>query len=450
MVFVALLVLLAAPTRVKDSQGCDKGLDAQNELDGEIICTWPNGQKKHEGMYAHGKRVGLAKTWRDDGKLANTEHFVAGVRTGLAESYARQGFIEESCEYKNDKKHGRCKLFGLEGKLREERQYVEGEQRGPFTEFHQNGKVLEKGVIDDTGRPHGVRERFRDDGSRESMVTYNHGQRDGVSKEWFANGKQSNESSWKDDREHGLRKRWYDNGQLAEVTCEQEGKSTLGTNACTGKSGPELVTKSFANGKANETISVRDGKRNGESLRFSQDGVPREVTLYVDDKRDGVQTLYGQTGKVERKVKWKAGTRDGVETVFFEDGKVSEEIGWKDGRKVSLATWWMNGKKKLEEGEGKRATFFDNGQPHSEEQFESSREQRDGLQRYWAENGKLVEESTWKRGKADGVQKSFDEKTGKLRVEELWAAGVRTSRKEWDEGGAVVKDEQFNADGSRK
>lgn len=117
--------------RVTDDQGCDKGLDENHELDGEIVCK-RNGVKTYEGMYQHGKRVGVAKTWRDDGTLGSVETFVAGVREGPNEQYDRDGKLDEACEYKREKKDGPCKLY-TRGVLREERRYVAGEQRGPWT-----------------------------------------------------------------------------------------------------------------------------------------------------------------------------------------------------------------------------------------------------------------------------------------------------------------------------
>lgn len=141
MLFFLSLVLLAAPHRVTDDTGCNKGLDANNELDGEIICTFGDGTKKYEGVYAHGKRVGLAKSWRQNGVLASVDRFVDGKRDGLCEEYGPDGLLTESCVYKADLKDGRCKLHGREGKLREERLYVAGQQRGApwFTEEWSGG-----------------------------------------------------------------------------------------------------------------------------------------------------------------------------------------------------------------------------------------------------------------------------------------------------------------------
>jgi hypothetical protein len=139
VLWLVALVLVAAPAarRVTDDQGCDKGLDANNELDGEIVCKTPQGIKRYEGTYSHGKRVGLAKTWRDNGKLGSVDRYVDGKRSGLCEDYDVEGVLKEACEYKADQKHGPCKRFWFPGgKLSEELLYVDGQQRGRYTRYY--------------------------------------------------------------------------------------------------------------------------------------------------------------------------------------------------------------------------------------------------------------------------------------------------------------------------
>ena len=43
-------LLAAEPRRVTDDNGCNKGIDANNELDGEIVCKFPDGTKKSVGV----------------------------------------------------------------------------------------------------------------------------------------------------------------------------------------------------------------------------------------------------------------------------------------------------------------------------------------------------------------------------------------------------------------
>ncbi|MBL8949849.1 MAG: toxin-antitoxin system YwqK family antitoxin [Myxococcaceae bacterium] len=422
-----LVVMALAGTRVTDDQGCDKGLDAQNELDGEIICK-RNGVKTYEGMYRHGKRVGLAKTWRDDGSLGSVETFVDGQRTGLSEQYDRDGKLEEACELKRDKKDGTCKLYSR-GVLREERRYVQGEQRGPWAEYWPNGKVREKGVLDADGKRDGLVERFREDGKPESSRSWVHGKLHGTEKEWHPNGQLESQTEWRDGERDGLIQRWHDNGQLASVSCEKKGKSMSGTNACTGKTGPEVVLTSFPNGKPRTRVTLRDEKRDGVEETFDSNGTLLESVPWANGVRDGVEKVFDRkTGKLKHEQTYRAGKRDGLERTYFDDGKVSEETQWKSEVRGDRTTWWMNGKKKtVDTADGDVSKHLD-----------------------YDDQGTLVEDVTFKRSRRDGVRRLFFAGSGKPLAEETWVEGTRTARKEWDEKGAVVKDEKYNADGSRQ
>lgn len=455
---VLFFVFGAQPRRVTDDQGCTKGIDAQNELDGEIVCKHPDGKtKKYEGTYAHGKRVGVAKTWWEDGKLASVDRFVAGKKHGMCESYRRDGSLEEACEYKADVKDGPCKQYGPGGVLRKESTYVAGNERGAWVDYHSTGKVRERGTLDADGRRDGLLERFRADGSPEEASTWSHGKQDGPEREWHPNGKPRLEAMWKGGARHGLAKRFHENGQLSDQQCYQNGTMTRGLAPCTGATGAEVLTRFFPDGTPYESETVQDGKRNGERKVFARGGALEASEQYTADQLDGVQKLF-KNGKLERTVTWKAGRKHGLETVYFEDGKRSEETTWADDRRTGVTAWWMNGKKKsaeLLDGElWRRQRWFDNGQLESEDTVrETSRgwsPQREGVEKQYTEAGVLVIEARWKAGKKHGTQKTFFGPSGKPQSLEEWTDGVRLSMKEWDEAGAVVRDERYNADGSRK
>ena len=453
--------LLAAPAlagearRVTDDNGCNKGIDADNELDGEIVCTFPDGKKRYEGTWRHGKRVGLAKTWWESGKLARVERFEDGVRAGLVEEYRRDGSMEESCHYRGDQRHGVCRQYAPGGVLMWERTYEQGKQTGPWVDYHRNGKVQERGTLDAQGQRHGRVERFRDDGGPDSVVTWVHGKRDGLELDYHPNGKVRRETAWKGDARHGLQRDFHETGQLQAEACHQNGATVTGTNPCTGKKGPEVVTRYFPDGKPYESVAVQDGRQHGARQRFGRDGKLELSESYVQGQLDGVQKHF-KDGRLARETTFRAGRREGPDRTYFEDGKPSEETVWKDDRKVASTTWWMNGKKRraevLEGDAWKRSSWHDNGQLEVEETVvgDRTRERREGTRRQWSEDGVLLEDSAWQGGKQHGLRRLFFDKTGKPYVEEEWKDGVRLSRKEWDETGAVVKDERYNADGSRK
>jgi antitoxin component YwqK of YwqJK toxin-antitoxin module len=452
---LVVLVLVSATRRVTDDQGCNKGIDENNQLDGEIVCTWPDGTRKYEGLYKAGKREGVQKTYRQNGKLARLETYKNGELDGPSKEYDRDTTLEEDCLYRAGKRHGLCKLYGGAGALREERHYVDGQQQGPFTGYWPSGAVREKGTLDAQGGRHGLFERFLESGVKEVSATYVHGLREGVEREWNSAGKPRREMTWKAGQAHGLAKLFHDDGQLAETLCYQRGQRVVGTNPCTGKKGPEVVTRFGVNGKPAETTTIVEGKRHGESRRFDKKGSLELVEQYVDDHLEGVQKIYD--GKwLKAATSFKRGAKDGPETRYFPNGKVSDELTWKEGELIGQATWWMNGKKRTDQvkqnGVWKRSQWYDNGQLETEFLLSIVRgnEYKESTEKRWSVEGVLLEERTWTSGKLDGVQRTFFPKSGKPLSEEMFKLGTRTARKEWDEAGALVKDEQYHQDGSRK
>ena len=89
----------------------------------------------------------------------------------------------------------------------------------------------------------------------------------------------------------------------------------------------------------------------------------------------------------------------------------------------------------------------------SEAQFARCRNGRawceDGTSRRWFENGTLAEESRWSLGVQEGVTRRWFP-SGTQQLEERWDKGLRRARREWDEKGTLLADDEFEDDGSRK
>lgn len=499
---VPLLTLLALTvgvgsglsSRVTDDNGCDKGLDEDNALDGEMVCLYPDGSKRSEGTYSHGKKLGVHKAWRENGKPERVDRYVAGRREGLSEEFDRDGNLKSTCEYRADRRNGLCREYGREGKLREERTWVDGEEQGEAVKFDSRGepvrsrpdvdsqtkRLLPDGGIDSSGQAGkrtGDEVRFFADGGTQSSRALVAGKREGMEREWYRSGKLKHELPWRADRRDGIEREYFEsgalrtevhwkegvrdgllrdfheNGQLRQQSCLQSGRLVTGLAPCLGTSGPEVLTRYFPDGKPEQVEPMREGKRHGDFKRYRPRGGLEEESRWVDGALDGVQKLYGENGALSRTTTWKAGRREGPDTALFEDGGTSEQALWADDSRRALAAWWMNGKKKREEvdegGLTVLRTWHDTGKQATEVHLKGSTKQ--GVERKWTEAGVLTNDYLWLDGKPDGVEKDFDPKTGRLVEEELWVKGVRVSRRTFDkDSGALLTSEQFYPDGSRK
>ena len=84
----------------------------------------------------------------------------------------------------------------------------------------------------------------------------------------------------------------------------------------------------YPNGQLREAIAYQDGKRHGQSRRFSEDGEPLSVEQWNLGVVDGTQ-LFFEGGQPVRQISYAMGKKEGIE-LHFRPGteEVVEEISW--------------------------------------------------------------------------------------------------------------------------
>ena len=123
-----------------------------------------------------------------------------------------------------------------------------------------------------------------------------------------------------------------------------------------------IATESFyPNGQLREVIAYRDGKRHGQSRRFSEDGEPLSVEQWACGVVDGTQLLF-ESGQPVRQIPYAMGKKEGLE-LHFRPGteEIVEEISWhQDAR---------HGPSKTYLGDQVLTEWYWRGAQTSEEQF---------------------------------------------------------------------------------
>jgi antitoxin component YwqK of YwqJK toxin-antitoxin module len=210
--------------------------------------------------------------------------------------------------------------------------------------------------------------------------------------------------------------------------------------------------------KVSRIVTHRDGQLVKEEPGDSAYAARRFAT-FVDGKLDGEERSTRKDGTLARSVTWKLGVRDGPEQEYSDDGKkVVLRVDWKADEKLTSTAFFLNGNRKEQwSRDGDRAakrTWYDLGQLEAETAYvrcSSSRGEwcESGVEKSWFENGKLASETAWQDGRRNGDSRTwFDD--GSKRTEETWGDGRRTRLREWDQHGKQLRDDEFEADGSRK
>ena len=310
-------------------------------------------------------------------------------------------------EYRAGKRHGGFKRFE-EGRLVESTQYADDNTRGESLRYHPNGKVS----------------RRTDEQPEDAKSTY-------------AN--------------------YDESGRLTGAGCGLRSSREAGLKDCPWK-GPSPLVFFHPTGQKRAVIPLKNGLREGLTEVFDAQGERTVSTPFVAGVREGVTTVY-RAGKVRRTTTYVQDKVEGDETEFFDDGTKKQVITRKGREELRRVEYFQNGERKrdfvVKDGRAVDSTFNDDGSlsqrqhqrlghgygyggwvpdgltesflpdggPERREHFVEG--DADGQRQVWADNGVLVEDSQWKKGRV-------------------------TARKRWNPDGGLTEDAEFHEDGSRK
>ena len=149
----------------------------------------------------------------------------------------------------------------------------------------------------------------------------------------------------------------------------------------------------YGDGSLHKLVQLYDGKLDGFSLEWYDNGQKKCEGDYKNAKQDGPWTSWHENGKKSRQAIFKQDRPEGRTEEWYENGQKKTEANWRDGRLNGTTNrWYKNGLKKDE-------VFLKNGIPH-------------GLSTRWYENGQMHTEVNYKSGKLTSafVWKSNGEK----------------------------------------
>lgn len=214
---VFFLTLFLTPTF---AQTLINQLDNEGKRHGEWRKDFDDtAQPRYEGVFNHGKEVGLFKFYKLDGNksvLSATREFSDHDDSILVKFFSSKGklisegqmmgksFVGKWVYYHNKTKgimtiehfnkegqlQGEKVVYYPKGQLAEQSNYINGKQNGVSTIYSENGAIIKEFI-------------YKDD-----ML-------DGMSKYYNADGQLLAEGAYKNDKKHGLWK-YYENGVLTE------------------------------------------------------------------------------------------------------------------------------------------------------------------------------------------------------------------------------------------
>lgn len=181
---------------------------------GLVRLWWSTGQVREEGLFEHGQRVGVHRSFSKQGRLVAEGRYHAGARHGLHQAWYPDGQQEEEAHYVRGVQVGEHRRFGRDGRLLLEERYDDtGALQGRFADHYpETGTVRRFGDYEhglrvgtwrvarpdgqgllleeryEGGELHGLQRQWSDAGALVAEVTYDRGQRTGPSRTFYADG----------------------------------------------------------------------------------------------------------------------------------------------------------------------------------------------------------------------------------------------------------------------
>ena len=160
----------------------------------------------------------------------------------------------------------------------------------------------------------------------------------------------------------------------------------------------------YGDGSLQKLVQLYDGKLDGFSLEWYNNGQKKCEGDYKNAKQDGPWTSWHENGKKSRQAIFKQDRPEGRTEEWYENGQKKTEANWRDGRLNGTTNrWYKNGLKKdevfLKNGipHGLSTRWYENGQMRSK--GETMAFINDGQNLNWYENGQMHTEVNYKSGK---------------------------------------------------
>jgi antitoxin component YwqK of YwqJK toxin-antitoxin module len=158
-----------------------------------------------------------------------------------------------------------------------------------------------------------------------------------------------------------------------------------------------------------------------KSSGTTEEGRLKAVLMYKNGKPDGVSKWYHDNGKIFFKTFYKNGKPDGVQKGYYSDGGIRYKFQYKDGKQDGYVYHYyqsgkLMGKVLYKNGsvQGKALAYHENGAIMAVSSYVNGKQ--DGASIIYHKNGQVEYEFSYKEGRLDGLSRNYYE-NGKIRYE---------------------------------
>lgn len=205
--------------------------------------------------------------------------------------------------------------------------------------------------------------------------------------------------------------------------------------------------------KVSEGIIDETGKRKGSWKNFYPDGRVQSTGNYYNNVRNGTWKFYYPDGKTEQIGNYRNGREQGVWKWFYPDGSLHREENYFNGKRDGDYIEYDKEGNIIAKGaylEGEKDGPWEVKVGDHRETGRYLLGLREGVWKYYYENGKIQFEGNYTRGMADGKHKYYYENGG-IKEEQFYVMGRKEKTwKKYDEFGNIYMTITYKDDLERR
>ena len=139
-----------------------------------------------------------------------------------------------------------------------------------------------------------------------------------------------------------------------------------------------------------------DGKRNGLSRVWHENGRLKSESNYIDGKLNGLSSFWDEDGRLKSESNYIDGKRNGLTKNWYRHGQLRNEMNY------SVPNFWENNKNLVPKLNGLCRVWYPDGQMWSERLYKNGK--KEGISRVWYRDGQLHSEKNYEN---DNPEHSF-------------------------------------------
>jgi antitoxin component YwqK of YwqJK toxin-antitoxin module/Tfp pilus assembly protein PilF len=357
----------------------------------------------------------------NDNKVQSSGMLKNGKKTGFWKFYYKNGQVQACGNVEDESREGPWKFYYKSGGKKEETNYEHNKANGPTSLYYENGALQIKGNYKDD-KYDGAIESYFPSGVLKGSYIFHNGKKDGNTTLYYSTGEKQAELHYAEDVVTGTYTEYHKNGKV-KSTCQFVADKRNGPYVeyhDNGVKKTEATVKEdmfvgpyhtyHVNGKLSEEGQYSDkGIYTGLSKKYSLKGELEEEYTYSERGKLIAHKYYTSKGQLENELIFKNEELSESKSYDSKGSVINDQKKKKDRFEVTFMTVTGNKKSEGVYVDGKRDGLWkfydDNGYLTTTETHSDGK--LNGLTTNYYCSGKVKSEINYTKGAEDGLYKSY-------------------------------------------